>query len=168
MTTQAEPSRDILTQYADGPTQLEAALQGLTESDLDLALAADSWSIRQVVHHLADGDAIWNICLKAALGNPEGLFSLQWYWDRPQVEWAENWKYASRSIKPSLALLCANRRHMMELIQQIPNALEKSIGLNRPDGQAGRITVGEILEIQAHHVAGHIQDIRAIRHAHSI
>jgi len=42
------------------------------------------------VHHLADGDDIWTICIKAALGNSEGLFSLQWYWDKPQTEWAEN------------------------------------------------------------------------------
>ncbi len=65
---------EILARYADGPTLLDSALAGLSETDLDLALSADSWSIRQIVHHLADGDDIWKICIKAALGNSDGTF----------------------------------------------------------------------------------------------
>jgi len=169
MTKQADISSEILAQYADGPAQLEAALNGLTESDLNLALTADSWSIRQMVHHLADGDDIWKICIKAALGNSEGLFTLQWYWDKPQMEWSENWKYASRSIEPSLALLRANRQHIVELVQQTPNAWEKSIRLKWPDRQEEeRITIGDVLLMQARHIVGHINDIQTIRREHGI
>jgi len=169
MTKQADTSSEILAQYADGPAQLETILAGLTESDLNLALTADSWSIRQIVHHLADGDDIWKICIKAALGNSEGLFSLQWYWDKPQMEWAKNWSYASRSIEPSLALLRANRQHIVELVQQTPNAWEKSIRLKWPDRQEEeRITIGDVLEMQARHIVGHINDVQTIRREHGI
>ena len=99
MTEQAFNPSATLALYADGPAQLEALLMGLTESELDLAQTSDSWTIRQIVHHLADGDDLWKTCIKAALGNSEGSFSLQWYWDKPQTEWAENWKYANRSIR---------------------------------------------------------------------
>ena len=166
MSEQADNSKAILAQYADGPARLEAVLVGLTESDLNLAQTSDSWTIRQIVHHLADGDDIWKICIKAALGNSEGLFSLQWYWDKPQTKWAENWKYANRSIEPSLALLHANRHHIVELVQQTPDAWEKSIRLKWPDSEEGRITIGEVLEMQASHVVGHINDIQMIRQAH--
>jgi len=37
MTEQADNPSATLALYADGPAQLEAALTGLTESDLDLA-----------------------------------------------------------------------------------------------------------------------------------
>ncbi len=158
----------IVTQYADGPSRLEAALTGLTDSELNLALSADSWSLRQIVHHLADGDDIWKICIKAALGNNEGLFSLQWYWDRPQTEWADNWSYAHRSVGSSLGLLHANRQHIVELLEQIPNACEKSIRLKWPDGPEERITVRDVLEMQTRHVADHIHDIQLIRQAHHI
>jgi hypothetical protein len=157
-----------LALYADGPAQLEAALMGLTESDLNLAQTSDSWTIRQIVHHLADGDDVWKICIKAALGNREGLFSLQWYWDKPQTEWAENWKYAHRSIEPSLALLRANRHHIEDLVQQTPNAWEKSIRLKWPDSEEGRITIGDVLEMQARHIVEHINDIQMIRRAHNV
>ena len=85
MTEQALNPSATLALYADGPAQLEAVLMGLTESDLDLAQTSDSWTIRQIVHHLADGDDLWKTCIKAALGNSEGSFSLQWYWDKPQT-----------------------------------------------------------------------------------
>jgi hypothetical protein len=157
-----------LALYADGPAQLEAVLMGLTESDLNLALTSDSWTIRQIVHHLADGDDIWKTCIKAALGNSEGLFNLQWYLDKPQTEWAENWKHANRRIELSLALLRANRQHIVELVQQTPDAWEKSIRLKRPDREEERITIGDVLEMQARHVVGHINDIQMIRRAHNV
>ena len=166
MTEQAYNPSAILALYADGPAQLEAVLMGLTESELDLAETGDSWTIRQIVHHLADGDDIWKICIKAALGNREGLFSLQWYWDRPQTEWAETWGYANRNIESSLALLRANRHHIVELVGQTPDAWERSIRLKWPDGEEERITIGEVLEMQASHVVGHINDILMIRQAH--
>jgi DinB superfamily len=168
MINQADTTKTILTQFADGPAQLEYALAGLTESDLNLSLTADSWSIRQIVHHLADGDDIWKICIKAALGNNDGLFTLQWYWDKPQMDWSENWRYASRSIESSLALLHANRQHILELIRQIPNAWEKSIRLKPPNRPEERIAVGDVIEMQARHVIEHIKDIQAIRQVHKV
>lgn len=168
MINRIETPDPILTQYAEGPALLKSALAGLTESGLDLSLTADSWSIRQIVHHLTDGDDIWKICIKAALGNPDGLFTLQWYWDKPQMEWSENWKYASRDIKSSLALLCANRRHIVELVKQIPNAWERSIRLKPPSGPEEHITVGGVLEMQARHIVNHIKDIRAIRQVYKV
>ena len=168
MTEQVDKSEVILAQYADGPVQLESVLVGFTESDLDLAQTTETWTIRQIVHHIVDGDDIWKTCIKAALGNSEGLFSLQWYWDRPQAEWAENWHYANRSIESSLALLRANRHHIVELVQQTSDAWEKSIRLKWPDREEVRITVGDVLEMQARHVAGHINDIQTIRRVHNV
>jgi hypothetical protein len=143
--------------YADGPARLEAILNGLTESDLNLAQSADTWTVRHIVHHIVDGDDIWKTCI-----NADGLFSLQWYWDRPQTEWAENWKYAPRPIGPSLALFRTNRHHVVELVRQTPHAWEKSIRIKTPQDEEARITIGEVLEIQAPHVIEHIIDIQTI------
>jgi hypothetical protein len=168
MTKQADSPDDILALYADGPAQLEAALKGITEAELNLALTADSWSIRQIVHHLADGDDIWKMCTKMALGNSEGVFNLQWYWDNDQMEWSVNWHYAGRNIESSLALLRANRRHIVELVQPVSDTLKMSVRCNRPDGKEERISIGEVLSMQTRHISGHVQDIKAIRLAHSV
>jgi hypothetical protein len=152
-----------LAAYVGGPGQLRVALAGLTDAELDVALAADTWTIRQIVHHIVDGDDLWKTCIKAALGNPEGIFGLQWYWDRPQVAWAERWGYAARAIEPSLALFEANRRHIEQLLRGSPDAWERSITVRWPDGQAQVVTAGWVVEMQTRHVTGHIADILEIR-----
>jgi hypothetical protein len=165
MTKQDDPQA-ILARYAAGPAQLEAAIAGLTEAELNLAQTADTWTIRQIVHHIVDGDDLWKVYIKIALGNSSGTFSLQWYWDKPQEAWVESWRYADRAIEPSLALFQANRQHVVQLLQHIPEAWERSIFIQWPEGQKVQTTVGHIVEMQANHVLGHINDILAIRQTH--
>ena len=49
----------LITQYTDCLAELRAALAELAESDLDLALPEGGWTIRQIVHHIVDGDDLW-------------------------------------------------------------------------------------------------------------
>lgn len=162
MTAPVISTDEILAQYANGPTLLDSALAGLTDPDLDLAPNVDSWSIRQIVHHVVDGDDIWKTCIKIALGNSEALFSLQWYTAKPQMEWSESWAYARRDLESSLALFRANRGHIVDLLEHIPGACEKSALLQRPGKEDIRITIFDVIELHVRHLADHIKDIRAI------
>jgi len=78
----------IVARYAAGPGQLHAAIAGLSEEGLDVAERDNDWTIRQIVHHVADGDDLWKGFVKQAMGHPGSRFELQWYWDWPQTEWA--------------------------------------------------------------------------------
>lgn len=161
-------TQTILTQYTDGPSLLDSALSGLSDTDLDLAPSADEWSIRQIVHHLVDGDDLWKTCIKIALGNSEALFSLQWYAVKSQEAWSESWAYANRSLLSSLALYRANRAHILDLIEHIPGALEKSVLLERRGKEAIRVTVFDVVELHVQHLEEHIASIKAIRQAHGV
>jgi uncharacterized damage-inducible protein DinB len=153
----------ILAQYADGPSQLENALKGLLESDLDMAPSQGGWSIREIVHHIADGDDIWKSCIKIALGNEQAEFHLDWYWAIPQLNWASSWAYTHRSISTSLDLLKANRAHILALLAQRPDGWERSVEIREPNGQITPVSVGFVVEMQANHVFHHINRILAIR-----
>jgi uncharacterized damage-inducible protein DinB len=152
-----EPARspeEILANYAAGPARLEAVLSGLIESDLDRAASPGTWTIRQIVHHITDGDDLWKTVLKAALGCPAGPFSLLWYWDQPQDQWVAWWAYDRLPIEASLALFRANRSLAVALVQQTPGARERGISMTLRDQRERRITVGEILALQADHALG--------------
>jgi uncharacterized damage-inducible protein DinB len=168
MINEIDTQRTVLKQYGEGPAQLEDALTGLSESQLDFSLDPGSWSIRQIVHHLVDGDDIWKTCIKAALGNSNAVFSLQWYTDKQQMEWPENWAYASRALESSLALFRANRCHILDLLEHISGSCEKSIRFQRPEKPELRITVFDVLELHVQHLTDHTQDIRAIRDARGL
>lgn len=163
MTQQSRDRDEVLELYLKGPTLLDEAVNDLTEPELDLSLGPDTWSIRQYAHHVVDGDDIWRTAIRAALGGIQRPYSFQWYWDMPQDTWAERWNYAGRALDPSLALFRAGRRYVAELLRGIPGAWERSLTMRWPDGQEQEVTVGGVVDVQAHHVITHIRDIRAIR-----
>jgi uncharacterized damage-inducible protein DinB len=166
MNDQPANRSDILASYAAGPDRLDAALAGLSEADLDLALSDDSWSIRQIVHHIADGDDLWKEFVKRAIGNPEGEFTLAWYWQIGQDEWARRWAYRERDIEPSLALFRASRAHVVQLLSHKPEAWSHTLLIRWPDGEEMHTSVEWVVAMQARHIDGHLDDIRRIREAH--
>jgi len=168
MSEASSEQSEIIAHYASGPERLEAALAGLSDDELDVALSDDSWTIRQIVHHVTDGDDIWKEFIKRAVGNPEGEFTLQWYWEIPQDEWVELWAYEERAIDPSLALFRANRAHTVQLLAHATDAWERSLSIRWPNGETQEISVGWVVGMQAQHVEGHLDDIRRIREAHGM
>ena len=158
----------IIAEYAGGPKQLEVAIADLPKGCLDFAENDTTWTIRQIVHHVADGDDIWKVFVKRAVGNPGGRFDLQWYWDKPQDEWVQSWAYAVREIEPSLALFRANRAHIVQLLSSIPSAWEQRLSVRWPSGEEHLVSVGWVVEMQARHVPGHVDDIRRARQAYGV
>ncbi len=158
----------ILAQYTDGPAQLERIVKDLSESELDQAPSQGGWSIREIVHHIADGDDIWSFCIKMALGNEQGEFHLDWYSPFPQTTWASNWAYAKRPVHSSLALLKATRANVLDLLAHRTDAWERSATIREPNGEITRVSIGFILEMQASHVFHHIKRIEEIRREHGV
>jgi uncharacterized damage-inducible protein DinB len=167
MTEQLDDPMATLIRYAEGPAQLAAALAELEEADLDVGPSEGGWTIRQIAHHIADGDDLWGTCVKMALGSQTG-FSLQWYWARSQDEWAEIWHYADRDVETSWDLFRANRNHIVQMVERVPNAWSCRMQIQMPDGRERWFTVGEIIADQAGHALGHVEDIRAIRKTHHL
>ncbi len=73
------------TLYSRGGDEVEAALAGLAEADLDLTRAPDEWSIRQIVHHLAETDAMFLMIFESALARSGSTFLRNPY---DQAHWA--------------------------------------------------------------------------------
>ena len=72
----APEDRDgTISRYREGPALLERAVSGLRDADLDRKPSGGGWSIREIVHHIADGDDIWKMCIKMAIGNEQAEFA---------------------------------------------------------------------------------------------
>jgi len=152
----------LLSRYLDGPELLERAIADLSDAELDAPPSGGGWTIRQIVHHVVDGDDLWKVGIKAALGNEEGEFSLEWYSVLPQDTWADRWGYARRPVDASLALLEATRTHVAELLERVPDAWSRSIAVLTGQGTE-RVSVRQVIEMQIAHVAHHVERIMAIR-----
>ena len=156
---------ETLERYANCPDELETTVSELSEEDLGLSSAPGAWNIRQIVHHIADGDDLWSMAIKAALARSGFHYSQDWYTTDNAI--AEPLDYARRAIEPSLALFRAHRVHIAQLIQHLPGAWDRSIFFRWPNTEAEEeITAGTMIRWQARHAEEHIEAIRRILHQH--
>jgi hypothetical protein len=159
----------LITNYGNCPSQLDTAIIGLSEISLNLSKSAESWTIREIIHHIADGDDMWKLFIKRAIGNPNGEYVFDWYWQVPQDEWAKRWSYKERAIEPSLALFRANRSHIVQLLRHTPGAMEKSLRVRWPTKLGEQdVKVRLVVRGQTEHVLDHIAEIGEIREAHGV
>lgn len=152
----------VLARYREGPALLEDAVRNLTDADLDATPSGGGWTIRQIVHHIADGDDIWKLCIKMAVGNEQAEFALGWYRGMSQQTWADRWAYSRRSIGASLSLLKATRTNILQLIESVPDAWNRAVVVRKRDGEMEQVPVGFVVQMQADHVLHHIKRIHEI------
>lgn len=153
------PPEAVLKRFVEGPAVLERALADLPPGELDRRPADGAWTIRQIVHHIVDGDDIWKTGIRIAIGSDQAEFSLSWYRSRTQREWAESWGYSRRPLAECLALLKANRNHVAQLLTMIPDAWNRSVSVPDSAGIPERVTVGFIVEMQTDHLLHHLNRI---------
>ncbi len=156
---------DVLRMYAQGPKDLQAVLEGLSEVDYDLARSPGQWSIRQIVHHLAEGEMLFAPMIKAALAQPGSVYIRNQY---NQETWPEIFKYATRPVDSSVALVTAIRAHLVELLQRVPDNWEQYAMMRTIDGdpEGRKVTVGGLVGGMAQHMEEHCEEIRTIRKLH--
>lgn len=149
-----------LALYARGPEALERALAGLAEADLDLARAPGAWTIREIVHHTAEADALVLLPITLALAEP----GREYVSNRPSRRPHRDLDYAGRAIAPALPLFRAVRAHLLQLIRHLPGAWDRALTLTHPPGR--QVTVGDYISAMARHALEHGAEITAIRRLH--
>ena len=160
-----EDREGTLKLFQEGPALLERVVADLTETQLDAKPAKGGWTIRQIIHHIVDGDDIWKMGIKMALGNTTSEFALVWYSDLSQESWSERWAYHKRSIDVSLALFKATRAHVLQILENRPDGWTQSVAVRgKKDSRVEHVPIGFVIQMQAEHVVHHIKRIQEILH----
>ncbi|GLV53628.1 hypothetical protein KDH_04800 [Dictyobacter sp. S3.2.2.5] len=155
-------TQELLAQYERGPRELDTLLAEHPNADLDVARAPGEWTIRQIVHHISDGDDLWAMGIKAALAASGTYYTHDWYTTDNACFIPLD--YAGRSIEPALALFRATRAHIAQLLRHLPpDAWERYIKFKNQDmPKFEKASVALIVQIQATHALEHIAEIRTI------
>ena len=165
MTEQKKKQEERIARFAAGSEELDAVLRGLSEVDLDLSRAEGKWTIRQIVHHIVDAEDLWETGLKAALGNSGCIFDFSWY--IADNKCAEPLDYARRPVEDAVKLFKAVRRHVVEMLKNLPGAWERFVIFKHPPLiEEKKFTVNEIIGWQILHLSMHIKQIRETREKH--
>jgi hypothetical protein len=146
--------RALIAQYKDGYRAVRAALDQLSEAELDAHPAPDSWTPREIAHHLADSETMSYIRLRRLLAEDHPV--IQGY-DEP--EYARRLHY-DRPISSSLEVFRAVRVASAELLESLNEDERAREGTH---SESGRYTIDDWLEIYAAHAHDHAAQILASR-----
>ena len=155
----------LLKQFRSALTDLDVLLEDLPEEGLNWAEEGE-WSIREVLHHLADDGNVYTFIIERALVTPGCKV---FFGEFPGNEtWAERLDFGERPVDGVLSLIQAQRHFLAELVGHFPERWENKVNYYNTEGEkvADR-TVAEMLLMLTEHMQDHTNMIRNILQAHS-
>jgi hypothetical protein len=139
------------------PAAVEAVVLDLREAQLNTPYRPGGWTVRQVVHHLADSHLNGFIRMKLIL--TEERPALKPY---DQEAWAKTPEAAEAPIQSSLAILKGLHDRMGVLLDSLSES-----SFTRPafHPEVGEVTLDDWLATIARHGENHLQHILTLRSA---
>ena len=149
---------DLLERYRRGAELLAMATTGAAGPVLEFKVEGHAWTVRQIVCHLADSEAVAVMRFRQVLAeeNP----TLQWFDD---AAWAEKLDYGKRKVSQGLETFRRLRADNHELLKDLPEAAFARTGTHTKDGV---MTLRALVEWFAAHLEEHVMEIQAVRAAY--
>ncbi|HEX8068347.1 MAG TPA: bacillithiol transferase BstA [Pyrinomonadaceae bacterium] len=145
----------FLAQLAELPARLRAAVADLTPEQLDTPYRDGGWTVRQLVHHVADSHMNGYIRAKLALAEDEPAVKTY-----DEAVWATLGDTAATPVTTSLALLDALHERWTTLFRVLTPA-ERARTFKHPDW--GRVTLDKQLALYAWHSRHHTAHVTSLR-----
>ncbi len=145
-----------IAELRDLPAKLRAAVAGWTEAELDTPYREGGWTVRQVVHHLADSHM--NAAMRFRLALTEDKPTVKPYDENAWV----NLPDAALPIECSLVLVEQVHHRLTVLLELTP---EEAFARELVHPESGVMTVDTLLQSYAWHGRHHVAHIQhAPRH----
>ncbi len=146
---------ELLERYRRGAELVAVAITGAAGPELDFKTAPEKWSVRQIVAHLADTEAVTVARLRSMIAedNPALLpFN--------QNAWAEKTDYAKRKPSQALDTMRQLRADNYALLKDLP---EETFSRTGTHASRGPMTLLDLLRLVAEHAEKHATQIRSVR-----
>lgn len=151
----SEERRAAIDAVAAAPSKLRTAVKGLSDSQLDTPYRPGGWTVRQLVHHVADSHM--NAYTRFRLALTEDNPTIKPY---AEAQWAELVDARTLPVGVSLALLDAMHERLVHLLRATP-AEGFARTLNHPEN--GPMTMDALLSTYAWHGRHHTAHVSALR-----
>jgi hypothetical protein len=150
-----ECRNQMIEEIAITPEKVRMAVSGLSAEQLDTPYRPEGWTVRQVIHHLADSHLNAYVRFRLALTEQEPLI-------KPYQEalWAALPDACSAPVEPSLALLAGLHDRWVRLLRSM-RAADFAKTFRHPE--RGVMTLDATLRIYEWHGRHHTAHITALR-----
>lgn len=154
-TNTAEERKQLIDSIAELPARLQQAVAGLNGKQLDTPYREGGWTVRQVVHHLAD--AHMNAYTRYKLGLTEDTPPVKPF---KEAAWAELADSRVTPIDVSLALVENLHARWVVLLRSLKPA-DWDRKVNHPE--AGPLSLDQMLGLYDWHGRHHVAHITGLR-----
>lgn len=149
-----------LNRFGAGIQALDEVYKTISHQDLDRKRARGKWTIRQIIHHIADAEILWSSVIKSALGNPGCTFDFSWY--ILDNKWADPLMYDQREVEAAIELFRFHRKQTLELLSLFPDPWAYRIVIrhdNLPEKEQ-EFPILQAVQWQTQHLDRHIAQIK--------
>lgn len=145
------------------PQQLAADLDGLTDSQIDTPYRPGGWTIRQLIHHIADSDLTAYSWMRLALTIRDFTDAWPTVFDYDPVALAEL-PDSALPVTVSLQLLKSLHQRWVSTLHAVPESAWATRGYIHPE--SGRCSLEQTLAMYAWHSRHHLAHIVNCRQRH--
>ncbi|MFI5201542.1 MAG: YfiT family bacillithiol transferase [Candidatus Kapaibacterium sp.] len=136
------------------PSELATALDGLSDKQLNTPYREGGWTVRQIVHHIADSHLNAFVRMKLILTEDHPTFK-----PYDQDSWARMHDY-TLDITPSVAIISGVQERMANVLE---DTSEKDLARTAHHPDNGTMTLQNLLDMYADHGKHHVDQIVALR-----
>jgi hypothetical protein len=154
MTLSADERAALVAHYRSGADVFLAAVAGVSVAELDVRPFEGEWTVREIVHHLCDGELGSAIRLRRLIAE-----------DRPvlpgydEMEYSRRLHYDERPIGPSLDAMAAARAATLDLVERLSDDEWARTGTHT---EQGPYSVEAWLRDYAAHPHDHADQVRRV------
>ena len=146
--------QDLVERFREGATAVRAAVQGLRDGEAEACERSREWTVRQIMHHLADTELMRGARLFQLLVD-----------DQPTIQGFDEGALArrlhyERDIQSSVTAFCALRESLASLVERLS---EKERSRGGAHSEISPYTVETVIRRGIDHVREHTEQIRRAR-----
>ena len=146
---------DNVEKFVSQAGALHTIIGGLTDAELNAFPVPGTWSIRQIAIHLWDSDDAAGHRMKRTIAEELPLVI-----SYDETAFSHKLGYERLDVQRVAKLFELNRLHLGELLRPLPiEAFARCLVHN----QRGKITLGDLVALYAHHVDHHMKFVREKR-----
>jgi uncharacterized damage-inducible protein DinB len=149
-----ELKQELIKKIAELPQKIKAAIENLTEEQLDTSYRPEGWTVRQTVHHVADSHL--NSLIRFKLALTEDVPTIRPYYEDRWAELADSRLPVDHSMK----IIEGLHARWISLLDSMSDA-DFQRKLIHPD--SGEWTLGQFLGLYAWHGRHHTAHITRLR-----
>ena len=154
MTMSSADRRALLARYRDGAAEFAAAVADVTDAELDAHPFEGEWSVREIAHHLADGELMSAIRLRRLIAEDDPL--IVGYEERTFTDRLHS---TERPIASSLDAAAAARASTLTILECLTDDEWARTGTH---SEMGAYSVERWLQVYANHPSEHAEQVRGL------